>query len=155
MSQAATSVHARHASADQPRITLLIDGLCPLCAREARFLQRLDKGRGRLAFMDIAAPGFDPSPLGLTHDEVIGSIHGVLPDGSIVTGTEVFRRAYRAVGWGWLWAPTGWPILKPIFDRLYRLFAKIRPRLSKHDPSKVGVCTTDRCGSDRCKPRGA
>ncbi|MEM7756036.1 MAG: DUF393 domain-containing protein [Planctomycetota bacterium] len=136
----------------KPRITLLIDGLCPLCAHEARFLRKLDKGRGRLGFMDIAAPDFDPAPLGLTQEAVIGSIHGVLPDGSITTGTDVFRRAYRAVGWGWLWAPTGWPVLKPVFDVLYKVFARIRPRLSKYNPEALGGAE---CTTDRCKPRGA
>ena len=30
-------------------------------------------------------------------------------------GMAVFRLAYRAVGLGWLVAPTGWPLLRPLF----------------------------------------
>lgn len=122
-----------------PLFTILIDGLCPLCKREAAFLKRLDAGRNRLAFIDIAAPDFDPSALNLTMIDVMGTIHGLRPDGSIVRGVEVFRLAYAAVGYGWLLAPTGWPILKPIFDALYRVFARLRLRLSSL------TCDTGRC----------
>jgi predicted DCC family thiol-disulfide oxidoreductase YuxK len=55
-------------------------------------------------------------------------IHGVLPDGRVVEGLEVFRRAYAAVGLGWLLAPTRWPLLREISETSYRIFAKNRLR---------------------------
>jgi predicted DCC family thiol-disulfide oxidoreductase YuxK len=110
-------------------IKLLYDGLCPVCSREVRFMRKRDR-KSRLAFEDIADPSFDPALYGLTTEQVIGAMHGVLPDGSIVRGMAAFRIAYRAIGLGWLAAPTGWPILRPIFDLLYRIFARYRPRLS-------------------------
>lgn len=134
------------AAAAVPMITLLHDGLCPLCSREVALLCRLDRGRGRVAFIDIAAPGFDAAAYGVTQRMLIGAMHGVLADGSMVTGVEVFRRAYGAVGWGWVLAPSRWPVLRTVFDAGYRLFARVRPRLSKHQP--------DQCELDRCKPRG-
>lgn len=118
-----------------PEFIILIDGECPLCRHEANLLAKLDRGRGRLALVDIAEPDFDASKYGTTFDAVMGSIHGVLPSGALVHGMEVFRRAYAAVGWGWLWAPTGWPVLKPIFDGAYRWFAKRRLKLTgRPDP---------------------
>ena len=71
-------------------IKLLYDGDCPLCSREVRGLERMDKGRGRIAFEDIAGPEFTPGRYGLDVDQVMARIHGVLPDGSIVEGVEVF-----------------------------------------------------------------
>jgi predicted DCC family thiol-disulfide oxidoreductase YuxK len=127
--------------ADRPYLTLLIDGECPLCRHEARLLGRLDRGRGRLALVDIADPDFDPAPLGRTLDDVMGSIHAVRPDGSLVTGMEAFRRAYAAVGLGWLLAPTAWPVLRPAFDAAYRFFAKHRLRIT----GRGGACAADRC----------
>lgn len=121
-------------------LTVLIDGACPLCRREAALLTRLDKGRGRLRMEDIAREGFEPAAYGRTMDELMGEIHGVAPDGALVTGMEVFRRAYRAVGWGWLLAPTGWPLLRPAFDAMYRWFARNRMRLMHRDS-----CTDERC----------
>jgi predicted DCC family thiol-disulfide oxidoreductase YuxK len=121
------------------QIKLFFDGQCPLCAREQRFLERLDRGRGRLAFEDITDPSFDPADYGLTEQEVHDQIHGVLPNDRVVRGLEVFRRAYAAVGYGWLLAPTKWPVIKPIADKAYQLFARNRLRLT-------GRCRSDACG---------
>lgn len=101
----------------------------------------MDKGRGRLALIDIAAPSFNPDAIGVTLDQVMGSIHGLTPDGRLVTGVEVFRRAYAAVGWGWLWAPTAWPILRPITDAAYRWFARRRLWLTgRQQRCDIGTC---------------
>lgn len=109
---------------------ILIDGECPLCRREGAFLMRLDRGRGLVSLVDIAAPGFDPAPYGITIDQAMGRIHAVTPEGALITGLEVFRRAYRALNapLGWLWAPTGWPGLRVLFDAAYRVFARNRYR---------------------------
>ncbi|MEM9167747.1 MAG: DUF393 domain-containing protein [Planctomycetota bacterium] len=122
--------------------TILIDGDCPLCKKEAAMLSRLDRGRGGLELVDIAADGFEPSEYGRTMDDLMGSIHGRTSDGTIVTGVEVFRRAYAAVGLGWLLGWTRWPIARPIADAVYRFFAKHRLRL------------TGRCDDGRCSPGG-
>lgn len=74
--------------------TILIDGECSLCSREGRMLQRLDKGRGELRVVQFTDPGFDFEKYGLSFDEAMGKIHGIEPDGTVVTGMEVFRRAY-------------------------------------------------------------
>ena len=129
-----------------PAFTVLIDGDCPLCRREAAMLRRLDRGRGRLALVDIAAPDFEPGRHGRTHDELMGEIHGVRPDGSLVTGVEVFRHAYDAVGLGWLLAPTGWPGLRRVFDAIYVWFARNRLRLTGRGGTP--------CPGDRCRIEG-
>jgi predicted DCC family thiol-disulfide oxidoreductase YuxK len=120
-------------------IAVLYDGDCPLCTREARWWERLDRGRGQVELVDIAAPDFDANQYGLTHDEVMAQIHAILPDGRVITGMEVFRRVYAALGWGWLVAPTGWWPLKPIFDALYRWFARNRLRLTGRSDCE-GAC---------------
>ncbi len=125
----------------QTEFTILIDGECPLCRHEANLLRRLDRGRGRLCLVDITEPGFDAAEYGTSFDGVMGTIHGVRADGSLVTGMEVFRRAYAAVGWGWLWAPTGWPVLRQVFDAAYRFFARHRLTITGQ---------RHRCESGRC-----
>jgi predicted DCC family thiol-disulfide oxidoreductase YuxK len=115
-------------------IRVLYDGECPLCAREVRLLRRLDDGRGRIDLEDLAAPGFDPGRYGLTREEVEARIHGVLPDGRVVEGVEVFARAYRAVGWRWVDTLARWPGLRWILDRLYVVFARNRLRLTGRAP---------------------
>lgn len=140
-----------------PEFTILIDGACPLCAREAGLMRRMNERFLRtrppgasahptplahqgLEIIDIADPAFEPAKFNRTIDQLMGTIHGMLPDGTLITGMEVFRRAYAAVGWGWLLAPTAWPIVRPIADLVYAFFAKHRLRLTgrRH-------CATDRC----------
>lgn len=127
-----------------PEITVLFDGECPLCVREIEMLRRLDRERGRLGLTDIAAPDFDASRYGVDHDTLMARIHGVLPDGRLIEGVEVFRRAYAAVGLGWLVAPTRWPVVKPAVDALYRVFARNRLRWTGR---------ADSCDEGRCTPK--
>ncbi len=122
-----------------PAITLLFDGDCPLCRREMAWLKRRDK-LGRLGSEDIAAIDFDPRKYGKSIEQLMARIHGVLPDGTLVEGVEVFRRAYREIGLGWLLSWTGWPVLRWFADAAYRVFAKYRPRL----PFR-GNCAAGRC----------
>lgn len=125
-----------------PEITVLFDGECPLCAREVAMLRRLDRGRGRIGFDDIAGPDFDASRYRQSHDALMARIHGVLPDGTLVEGVEVFRRAYAAVGLGWALAWTRWPGLRRVADAGYRWFARNRLRLTGRADT---VCHSDRC----------
>ncbi len=123
------------------RFKLLYDGECPFCLREVRWLQRRNR-RGHLVFEDVASPSFDPSLLGVSRAELLGVIHGVFPDGRIVTKVEAFRQAYRAVGLGWFLAPTGWTVLRWLFNGLYSWFARHRVRLSR--------CFGRSCASGTC-----
>jgi predicted DCC family thiol-disulfide oxidoreductase YuxK len=110
-------------------IEMFYDGDCPLCMRETRILQRLDRHQ-RLRFTNIAAPTFDASSVGKPQDELMDEMHGRLPDGSWVTGVEVFRRLYSAVGFSpvvWL---TRLPIIKQLLNVGYFVFAKYRRRLT-------------------------
>ena len=121
--------------------TILVDGECPLCRREANMLRWLDDGRGRLRIEDISSPEFDPSKYGRSMEELMGQIHGVMPNGAVIKGMAVFRRAYEAVDLGWLLAPTNWPILNRISDACYSWFARNRLRLT----GRAGECHSTRC----------
>jgi len=110
-------------------VEVFFDGACPLCRREIGMLQGMDS-RGRIAFTDIAAPGFDPSSISRTREELMARIHARLPDGSLVEGVEVFRRLYGAVGFGALVWMSRLPGIAWALDAGYRWFAKNRLRLT-------------------------
>jgi predicted DCC family thiol-disulfide oxidoreductase YuxK len=110
------------------QLKLLFDGQCPFCRREVAWLKRRDHG-GKLAVEDISMPGFDATRYGLTQREVEGVMHGIFPDGRIVTRVATFRAAYRLVGLGWLIAPTAWPGLCWVADKGYDWFARHRVRI--------------------------
>jgi predicted DCC family thiol-disulfide oxidoreductase YuxK len=121
-------------------LKVLVDGACPLCRREAELWRRLDRGCGRLAIVDISSADFDANRYGLTRERVMQEIHGILPSGGVVRGMEVFRLAYAAVGWGWLVAPTAWPVFRVVFDRAYRWFARNRLRITGRGRTCAETC---------------
>jgi predicted DCC family thiol-disulfide oxidoreductase YuxK len=124
------------------QIRVLFDGECPLCKREIAMLEKLDRGRGQIDLEDISKADFDPTPYGVHSDDLMARIHGVLPDGRIVEGLEVFRRVYAAVGLGWLLAPTRWPLLRELSEAGYRIFARNRLRWTgRADACESGHCT--------------
>ncbi len=113
--------------AEQPSLTLLYDGGCPLCRREVSFLRRRDAGRDLLAFVDIDDPAYDPDlHAGIGYREAMGSIHAIDADGTVLRDVEVFRRAYELIGLGWIYAPTRWPLLRPLAEGAYSLWARLR-----------------------------
>lgn len=116
---------------DQPSpfsIQVFFDGDCPLCLREVAMLARLDRRQRRIWFTDIAAPDFDARAWGTTQEELMAQIAGRLPDGTWVTGVEVFRRLYAAVGFGPAVALSRLPGVSGVLDVAYRTFARNRLR---------------------------
>ncbi len=116
-------------------LTLLYDGGCPLCVREVTMLRRRDLrihgANPRLAFVDIDAAGYEPAAhAGISYRAAMGRMHGVQADGTVLRDLAVFREAYRLVGLGWLYAPSDWPLLRPLVDAAYGFWARWRLRLT-------------------------
>lgn len=100
-------------------------------------LRRWDR-QHKIRFTDIDAAEFRPEELGKTMAELMAEIQGRLPDGTWISGVEVFRRLYTAVGFGPLVFLTRLPIISQTMDLGYRWFAKNRLRLT-------GRCTAESC----------
>jgi predicted DCC family thiol-disulfide oxidoreductase YuxK len=139
-------------------IKLLYDGECPLCLREVNFLQKRDAGRGKVAFVDIAADDYNPEEnAGIDFETAMGRIHGVLPDGTVIKNVEVFRRVYEALGMGWVYAITKLPILGALANFIYGIWADLRLRLTgrpnletviKQRQERLGCDDRGRCRVD-------
>lgn len=109
------------------KINLLYDGECPLCLREVSFLQKKDAGRGLVKFTDIADLSYDPAPNGgIDFETAMGRIHAVRADGTVVKNVAVFQEVYSALGIGWMYAPTRWPVIGPLVNKIYDLWAEKR-----------------------------
>lgn len=121
---------------------VFFDGECPLCLREINFLKRRDR-EGRLGFTDIASPDFDASFYGMSSNDFMAQIRGRLPDGTFISGVDVFRQLYAAVGFGWAVRISRLPGISQPLERGYQWFAKNRLRL------------TGRCDDDACTVPGA
>jgi predicted DCC family thiol-disulfide oxidoreductase YuxK len=123
---------------------MLYDGDCPICRAEIRWLEGWNHN-GNLEFRDINHADFDPALYGKTQEELLGVIHVVTPNGEMLTGMDAFRTAYTAVGLGWVLTPTGWPIVRPIFDRVYAQFAHHRIRLGRIFSRNASACDSGTC----------
>lgn len=127
-----------------PSLTLLYDGGCPLCVREVRFLERRDRARNpadpRLAFVDIDAIDYNPAAhAGIDYRAAMGRIHAIDADGTVLRDVAVFRRAYDLIGLGWLYAPTRWPLIAPLANGAYGVWARWRLVLTRR-PSLDQLC---------------
>jgi len=112
-------------------IKLLYDGECPLCLREVNFLLLRDAGRGKVAFVDIAADDYNPEEnAGIDFETAMGRIHGILPDGTVIRNVEVFRKVYETLGMGWVYAITKLPVMGALANFIYGIWADLRLRLT-------------------------
>ncbi len=133
------------------QIELLYDGECPLCLREVNFLRDKDQGRGLVHFVDIAQPDYRPQDHGgVSFEDAMARIHAVRSDGTVITNVAVFREVYEVLGIGWLYAPTRWPLIGPLVDRIYDFWADRRlawtgrPSLAEILAQREkGMCNTD------------
>ena len=120
---------------------MLYDGDCPLCMREVNMLKKRDKTQNKICFVDIASKDYSPaSNAGISYEEVsrvllamlqtdhesefdlilsqaMGSIHGVLPGGKVITNVDVFRKLYEVVGLGWVYSITKFGPINKIANR--------------------------------------
>jgi predicted DCC family thiol-disulfide oxidoreductase YuxK len=135
------------------QIKLLYDGACPFCLREVNFLKKRDAGRGLVVFVDIADDHYTPEAHGgVSFETAMGRIHAVLPDDTVIKDVEVFRRVYEILGMGWVYAATRWPIIGPIVDMLYGIWADWRLTLTgRPDLTAIAV---DRQKRIECKTQG-
>ena len=116
---------------------VFFDGQCPLCKREIDMVRRKDK-LGRLRLTDISTAEYQ-TLTGKDIVEMMKEIHGRYADGTFVTGVEVFREIYRRIGFGWLVSVSRLPILKPLLDIAYRMFAYFRFRHASARMKRNGI----------------
>lgn len=131
----------------QPKLTLLYDSACPICAWEKRNLMRKDR-HGRLGFIDIHASDFDPVIYGVTHDDLMGRLHAITADGRIIKGMDTLIESYRAVNLWWAYVPLGL-IPRSIADRGYAWFADHRYAISK----RIGWMFGPACDDGQCRKK--
>ena len=128
-----------------PALTLYYDGRCPFCVASMRGLSDGDAA-GRLAFVDIAQPGFDPAPLGVDMAALNRELHGVTGDGRLLVGIDTMLAAYPLAGRGWTVWPLRIRLLRPLLSTLYRWFARHRYAISR----RLGYCLPAGCDGAVC-----
>lgn len=117
------------------KIKMLYDGECPLCMREVNMLRERNKSYGTIKFVDISSEEYTPEENeGLDYKTVMGRIHAIQSDGTVVTDIEAFRKLYDAVDLGWVYAITKYEPVATIADAVYSLWAKYRLQVTGRPP---------------------
>lgn len=135
---------------DKPRFPLKVfyDGSCSVCSTEMSAYMRREHG-GRLEFVDIADPSFDPARYGITLEAFMYQLHAIDRDGRVFRGVDAFRAVWLAFpGSRWyrlLAGLTASPLVRPPAALAYRTFARLRRYLPRR---KAAVCRIGR------RPRG-
>lgn len=123
---------------NRPVFQVFYDGGCPLCRREMDWLKKKDVQKNIL-FTDIQDRQFDETFVGKSQDELMAQIHGRMPDGTWVTGVEVFRQIYGSIGFKIPVMISRLPIVRHALNLCYRVFARYRLRI------------TNRCDAQGCR----
>lgn len=120
-------------------LTVFYDGACPLCAREMVLMKRLDR-KHRLSLCDFSAPGYEAESTGLDPARLGAVLHAQWGDGTIITGVEVFRAIWEAVGLGFLARLSRLPVIDQLTVKAYAWFARNRLWLTGRK-----VCCSSQC----------
>jgi predicted DCC family thiol-disulfide oxidoreductase YuxK len=100
---------------DETRV--LYNETCPVCRFEIDTYRRRAVAQGLPIRFDPLAQAAD---WGLTQDQAARELH-VWQDGRVLSGLQAFRALWAALpGWRWLARVTGWPLVRPVADGLYR-----------------------------------
>lgn len=113
-----------------PELIIFYDGRCPLCVAEMRQLAARD-GAGRIGLEDIQSADFPERYPNIDPDHANTILHGQTRDGRLLLGLDVTCAAWSLVGARHWVAFLRWPLIRPVADVAYRLFARHRYRLSR------------------------
>jgi predicted DCC family thiol-disulfide oxidoreductase YuxK len=126
---------------DRPDADVVIyDGECRICSAQIARLARLDRA-GRLAFLSLHDPDVAARYPDLSHEALMADMYLIDQAGRRYRGAEVLRYLSAQLPMLWWAAPLlHLPGTLPIWQRLYRLFAKRRYRFGKVESCENGSC---------------
>jgi predicted DCC family thiol-disulfide oxidoreductase YuxK len=116
---------------------IFLDGICHVCAEEAKFLRRNDPQK-LIGFIDISAPDFNPDQFGVSVKRVNTYLHVVGSDGVMYTGLPAIIRVWNVLPkYRWVAKVLSAPGIRQLATIGYLVFAHIRPLLPKRKTSIV------------------
>jgi predicted DCC family thiol-disulfide oxidoreductase YuxK len=131
-------------------ITALYDGHCVICQSTRRIVTALD-WRRRVEFLDLhdTATVERRYPT-MAHEQMMGEIHVIEPQGRIFAGFDGTRRMLRELPLGFpLWLVLHLPGMRAVGGRVYRWIARNRYTVNRW--FGVELAPTDDCLDGVCK----
>lgn len=128
-------------------LTVFYDGACSVCAAEMALYRDKEHG-GRLRFVDISDPAFDPASCGITRDEFMAQMHAIDDTGRVYRAVEAFWAIWQAFPASTLYGVLGALVMAPGLNLLARLGYRGFARLRKYFPRRTPPCTGGSCRID-------
>ncbi len=127
--------------AERPSADVVIyDGHCKFCTASVQRLAGADR-RGRLAFLSLHDPETSRRYPELSHDALMAYLYVCTPDGRRLRGAEGFKHlSTRLPALYWMAPPLHLPGFMPLWQFLYRAFAKRRYRFGRIESCEDGSC---------------
>ncbi|GJL49108.1 MAG: thiol-disulfide oxidoreductase [Nitrospirales bacterium] len=110
-------------------LTVYFDGECPICRREIDLIKWLNRKK-RLRFIDFSTSSYREQEHGLKTCDLGQVIHARWANGTTITGVEVFRRMWEAIGLGCLTRLSRFSPFDKLLIKAYAWFAKNRLKLT-------------------------
>lgn len=110
-------------------LTVFYDGQCPLCLREMRSLKKHDEHQA-ITLIDINTEGFEQTYPHIDPVAASNVLHAETKDGKLLLGLDVTAKVWETVGAHRWVAALRWPVIRPVADLGYKIFAKNRYRFS-------------------------
>lgn len=123
---------------------VIFDGDCRICTAQIERLRRFDRG-GRLAFLSLHDPETAERFPDLSHDALMADMYVVDQRGRRHRGAEAIRYLSGRLPTLWWLAPSLYfPGSMPLWQKLYRMFAKRRYRFGRIESCENGSCRLHR-----------
>ena len=133
-------------------LIIFYDSKCPLCSAEMDKLKQLDV-TNQISLIDLHNEQLMEQHADIIFESAMKILHGKY-QGKIIFGLEVTYVAWRLVGKGKWVAPLNWPVIKPVANMTYHLFAKFRLPISRFS-SKVLRLKDNSCSTGACYDKSA
>lgn len=119
---------------------VIFDGECRICTAQVQRLTRFDLG-GRLAYLSLHDPQVAARYPDLTHEALMADMYVIARDGRQHRGAAAIRYLSGRLPALWWLAPLLYfPGSLPLWQRLYRMFAKRRYRFGRIESCENGSC---------------
>lgn len=125
------------------QITIFFDGSCPLCFREMCALKQHDV-HNFITLIDIHSEAMDAYPE-IDAEEARRILLAYNSQGELIRGLDALHLAWSLVSKPWIYAMTRWPVIRPLANYGYLLFARHRYTLSRW------LTGQSRCDNDQCR----
>jgi predicted DCC family thiol-disulfide oxidoreductase YuxK len=125
-------------------LQVFYDGACYVCSAEM-FVYMRKNHAGRLEFVDISVPEFNPAEHGISLADFMYQLHAIDRAGKVYRGVEAFRAIWQAfptsTWYGLLGALVTLPGISILASEFYLAFARIRKYFPKR---RSAVCRIGR-----------